>query len=312
MARSTSTLFALVGPTASGKGEIARRIAPRMGAEIISVDSMKIFRGMDTCTAKPPRAAREEIPHHLIDIVDPWESFSVADWIPLCEKAIRSILERGRLPLLVVGTPLYLRSLMAGIFDGPSARWDLRDKWKEEARKEGPEVLHRRLEEIDPVTARRTHPNDLRRVIRALEVHAETGQPLSRLQEMGKQDSPYDIRMAGILWEREALHDRIERRVLSMFERGLVEEVTRLRQSKVPMARPARQAVGIKEVGRQLDGESTQAEAIVQMQQQTRKLARHQMTWFRKFPEIRWLAASQENFPHPLARDAQEALTPEG
>ena len=301
----------LAGPTASGKGEIARKIALEMDAEIISVDSMKIFRGMDVCTAKPTAVDRDRIPHHLIDVADPWESFSVARWLPLCEHAIREVLGKGKVPLLVVGTPLYLRSLIFGLFPGPSARWDLREQWLEEAKASGTGVLHRRLQEVDPDTASRTHPNDLRRIVRALEVYGSTGRPISELQAEARRESPYEARMVGILWPREELHRRIERRVAVMFERGLIEEVRRLRSSPKPLARQALQAVGLKEVMEHFDGEITEEEALFRVQRQTRRLARHQMTWFRKFTQIQWVDAEMDRFPVRVAADVIKGLSPE-
>lgn len=313
MSDEKSTMLVLAGPTASGKGEVARRIAPGLGAEIISLDSMKIFRDLDICTAKPGPSDRAAVPHHLIDIVDPWEEFSVARWLPLCEEAILRVQERGHRPLLVVGTPLYLRSLIYGLFPGPSARWDLRARWLEEARdSDSPEEgLHGRLKEVDPESASRIHPNDVRRILRALEVHVETGRSLTELQEEGRREPPRSGRMVGILWSRADLHRRIERRVDAMFRAGMVDEVRRLRSAPRPLSRQALQAVGLKEVLDALDRGIPEDEAIERVQRRTRRLARHQMTWFRKFEEITWIDATRENFPDQVADDVEGELSRE-
>lgn len=292
-------LHILLGPTASGKGQVARSIAPDLGMEIVVVDSMKIFRGMDILTAKPTPEQRAVTPHHLVDIADPHQPFSVADWLPLCEKVIQDVPS----PLLVSGTPLYLNALLQGLFPGPPARWDLREAWKGE----DPAILHDRLREVDPEAANRIHPNDVRRVMRALEVYEETGKPISELQREQTRKGRYRTRIVGILWERKVLHERIEMRARMMFERGLVDEVRRL--AGEPLSRQAAQAVGYKEVLEHVRGEISEEEALEKVIIQTRRLARHQMTWFRKFPSVKWIPASWETYPDPIAKEVRRAIT---
>lgn len=294
-----TSLPILLGPTASGKGQIARTIAPDLGMEIVVVDSMKIFRGMDILTAKPTREQRAITPHHLVDIADPRQPFSVADWIPRCQRAI----DDAGSPLLVSGTPLYLNALLKGLFPGPPARWDLRELWKDE----DPAVLHDRLGEVDPVAAEKIHPNDIRRVIRALEVYEETGRPISELQREQTEKAGYRTRMVGILWEREVLHARIEMRAKMMFDKGLIDEVRRL--ADPPLSRQAAQAVGYKEVLDHVRGDISEEEALERVIIQTRQLARHQMTWFRKFPDVKWISASWETYPDPIAKEVRRAIT---
>ncbi len=219
----------LTGPTASGKSAAGVELARRIDAEIVSLDSMALYRRMDIGTAKPTAEQRRAVTHHLVDAIEPWEEFSLARYVEEAARAAAEIAGRGRQALFVGGTPLYLKGLLRGIFEGPPADWELRRRLVDEARTRGGDWLHRRLAEVDPATAARLHPNDERRLIRALEVFEKTGRPISELQrqfEVGRTTE--ECRVFVLDWPREELYVRIEQRVDEMFAAGLVEEVRRL------------------------------------------------------------------------------------
>ncbi len=225
----------VTGPTASGKTAVGVALARALGAEVLALDSMTLYRGMDIGTAKPTVEERQGVPHHLIDVLDPWESASVAAYRAWAVAAVRQVEARGRLPLFVGGTPLYLKALLRGLFEGPSADREIRDALEREAERQGDAVLHARLAGIDPKAAARLHPNDRRRVIRALEVHAVTGRPLSDWQT--EHDRPaIGVRVVALARPRPELHARIDRRVVRMFAEGLVEEVRALQAGPRPLA----------------------------------------------------------------------------
>ncbi|MCE5267999.1 MAG: tRNA (adenosine(37)-N6)-dimethylallyltransferase MiaA [Planctomycetaceae bacterium] len=288
----------LTGPTASGKSAVAVELARGIGAEIVSMDSMALYRGMDIGTAKPTAAEQSQVPHHLIDVLDPSQEYSLAAYLPLAGRTATEIAGRGREVLFVGGTPLYLKSLLRGIFEGPPADWDFRARLAAEARRHGGDWLHRRLAEVDPPTAARLHSNDERRLIRALEVFEKTGQPISALQQQFDVGRPAtDCRVFALAWPREQLHARIDRRVEAMFAAGLVEEVRGLigpqsERGEERLSRTARQAVGYREVIDYLDGRQGLPETIELVQRHTRQLAKRQMTWFRSLSECRFLPVS--------------------
>ena len=217
----------LTGATASGKTKVSLELARILGAEIISLDSMAIYRGMDIGTAKPDSAQRSAVPHHLIDIVDPPESFSVSEYRDSALKKIREIHESGKQVLFVGGTALYLKALLRGLFEGPPADWDFRKEIEQEIENSGAEFLHQRLAMIDPVSAHKLHENDHRRIIRALEVYKQTGKPISHWQMQFDEGRQADqCRVFTIRHDRPVLHQRIEARVEAMFSEGLVDEVS--------------------------------------------------------------------------------------
>ena len=277
----------LTGPTGSGKTRLAVDLAGHLDAEIVSMDSMAVYRGMDIGTAKPTAEERRRVRHHLVNELDPWESASVAWWLERARQSCREIEGRGKQVLFVGGTPLYLKALLHGLFDGPPADKAVRRRLTGEAECLGPEALHGRLRSLDPVAAARLHPNDLRRVIRALEVHELTGKPLSAWQtqwpaqgetEATPQEPPR------ILWldlPRGELYARINNRVAAMFDAGLVEEVGKLRNLPYPLSREARQALGYKEVLAHLEGQATLEQTLTEVQTRTRNFAKRQITWFR-------------------------------
>ena len=244
----------LTGPTASGKTAIGVELARRMDAEIVAVDSMTLYRGMDIGTAKPTGAERGGIPHHLIDVLDPWQAASVAGYRLWALAAVDEIERRGKRVLFVGGTPLYLKALLRGLFEGPGADAAMRLRLEREAEEAGAEALHRRLAALDPPTAARLHPNDRRRVIRALELIELTGQTLGRLQVEHERSAPEGTLVFALDRPRPELHDRINRRVTTMFDAGLVEEVRGLWLSARPLSAVAAQGVGYREVIEMLQG----------------------------------------------------------
>jgi len=277
----------LAGPTACGKSAVAMDLAPRLGAEIVALDSMTLYRGMDIGTAKPTFEERQRIPHHLFDVLEPHEEFSVAEYVTAAERCCREIVARDRVPLFVGGTGLYLRSLLRGVFTGPSAQPALRRELEAEAERDGLEALHRRLMEVDPHAAMRLHPNDVRRVIRALEVHTVSGRALSEQHDQGPL--PIAERPQHVYWldpPRAWLNERINRRVHDMLAAGLPDEVRRLRNCPQPLSHTARQALGYKEILDWLDSPDEPWESVIELiQTRTRQFAKRQCTWFRNLEE---------------------------
>jgi tRNA dimethylallyltransferase len=277
--------YVLTGPTGSGKSQLALGLAEHLGAEVVSMDSMALYRGMDVGTAKPTAAERGRVPHHLIDVLDPWESASVAWWLERAAACCRDVEARGKRALVVGGTPLYLKALLRGLFDGPPADEALRRQLTEEAERAGRAALHARLAAVDPAAAARLHPNDLRRVVRALEVWQLTGRPISAWQQ---QWSGERRRAHPVLWldlPREELYARIDARVGRMMEAGLVDEVRALRRLPRPLSREAAQALGYKELFDHLDGRASLEEAVERIRARSRHFAKRQLTWFRHLPE---------------------------
>ncbi len=285
----------LTGPTASGKTAIGLELAARLDAEIIAMDSMSIYRGMDIGTAKPSREDQSRIPHHLVDIRDPAELFSVSDYLAASAETIREIRGRGRGVLFVGGTPLYLKALLRGMFEGPPADEAFRREVTQEAERVGIEALHRRLQLVDPLSAAKLHPHDVRRIVRALEVYRTTGQPISHLQLQFDEGSPADACRVFVLdWPRPVLHERIDERVTRMFEAGLVDEVRGLLARFGTLSRTARQAVGYQEAIAELAGDLSREQAMQATRTRTRQFAKRQLTWFRSLSECRWISRSAE------------------
>ena len=277
----------LTGPTASGKTAIGVALARRLDAEIVAVDSMTLYRGMDIGTAKPTDAERGGIPHHLIDVLDPWQAASVAEYRRWALAAVEDIERRGKRVLFVGGTPLYLKALLRGLFQGPGADSALRLRLEREAEEGGTKALHRRLAAVDPPTAARLHPNDRRRVIRALELVELTGQTLGRLQVEHQRAAPAGTLVFALDRPRPELHDRINRRVTTMFDAGLVEEVRALWSSPRPLSAVAAQGVGYREVIEMLEGKVGLTETMERVRARSRQFAKRQCTWFRGLVEVR-------------------------
>ena len=298
----------LAGPTACGKSDVALVFADRLKAErgvaleIVSLDSMTLYRRMNIGTAKPSADARLKVPHHLFDILEPSQEFSVAEYLVEAQQVCREIVARGGTPLFVGGTGLYLRSLLRGVFEGPPANDEIRQRLETEAARDGAGSLHRRLQQLDPMTAERLHANDLRRVVRALEVIELTGQPLSAQHR--EEPLSLDQRPSNVMWlspPRDWLYDRINRRVAAMLDSGWLDEVRGLLAEQQPMSLTASQALGYKELIEHLRGERSLSEAIGLIQTRTRQFAKRQHTWFRNLEECRPLAITGDESPSEIA-----------
>ena len=286
----TSRLLCLLGPTAVGKTEIAIRLAQHLDAEIVSVDSRQIYRQMDIGTAKPTAEEQQAARHHLIDCVDVSQSFSVAYYQSLVDTAIADIQNRGKRALLVGGAGLYFRSIVDGLFEGPGADPSLRERLETKAAQHGVNVLHERLRACDPASAERIHPNNVVRVIRALEVYELTGVPMSEHQQQWQQESlRYPFTAFCLTMPRALLYQRIEQRVDVMLANGLIAEVESLLAAGYRRDSIALRSFGYKELIGYLNGECTYLEAIEQLKQNTRRFAKRQLTWFRKDTRMEWV-----------------------
>jgi tRNA dimethylallyltransferase len=280
----------LTGATAVGKTAVGIALAQRINAEIISLDSMAIYRGMDIGTAKPAAAERAAVPHHLVDIVDPADEYSVAQYVDAAAATVADIRARGRQPLFVGGTPLYLKSLLRGLFEGPPADWRLRQDIESELAHVGQQALYDRLAQVDPVAASHIHPHDTRRLIRALEVFRATGEPISHQQLQFEEGRPaHECCVFVLRRKREELHARIEGRVEAMIDAGLVDEVRQLISQGRQLGRTARQAVGYREALAYLAGECNHDEMVARIKARTRRFAKRQGTWFRSLSECRFV-----------------------
>lgn len=294
----------LLGCTGCGKGAVGRLLMQRCGGEILSVDSMKVYRRMDIGTAKP----KSDMRHHLIDVVEPWESFSVARFVELAESVIADA-HRRHVPLLAVGgTALYIKALSEGLFDGPPADETLREILKQRAADEGAEALHVELKSVDPDAAGRIHPNDLRRTIRALEVHRLTGQPITNWQtQWDRLRTDIDCRFIGLRRALEDQNQRTNTRVKRMIDEGLVGEVEKLLNLEQPLSAQARQAVGYAEVIDHLEGRLTLDEAIERIKINTRHLAKSQRTWFKRWNHVQWIDLRPDATAEEIAELLSEA-----
>lgn len=288
--QSQPAVVAILGATATGKTDTAIALAREFNGEVVSIDSRYLYRGLDIGTAKPSRDERRQAPHHLIDILDPREDYSLALFQRDAYRAIDDILRRGRLPVLAGGTPLYVRAVLEG-WRIPAAPPDpeFRREMERYVDQHGREALHERLQAIDPVAAGRTPAANVRRVIRALEIFHQTGRAMSEIE--GKDPPPWDILRIGLHIERNTLFDRIDRRADQMLEQGLVDEVARLLEEGVPPDCTAMQSIGYQEVVPFLRGEYGYAEMVRRIKFATHRYVRHQLTWLRKTPDIHWFDA---------------------
>lgn len=297
----------LSGATAVGKTQVAISLARRIGAEIISLDSMAVYRGMDIGTAKPSPEEQDQVPHHLIDVVDPSEEFSIERYLELAQETIADIKSRGQEVLFVGGTPLYLKALLRGLSSGPPADWKVREQIAAEVEEVGSEVLHQRLEQLDPLAASQIHPNDTRRLIRALEVVRATGEPISHQQShFDEGTAAEDCRVFVLRRPREEQHERINQRVEQMLQRGLINEVKRLTSEGKILGRTASQAVGYREVIEYLADGDYDAMAT-KIKTRTRRFAKRQGTWFRSLCECRFIDIEGEGDAEGIAKRIAES-----
>ncbi len=284
----------ILGVTASGKGKLAFELANRLNGEIISVDSMKVYRRLNIGTAKPPLEKRRQIPYHLIDVVEPCESFSVAGFLELAQAAIKEIESKNKPVIAVGGTALYIKSLLFGLFEGPGADEKIREELKEQVKTEGLAQLYAQLQKIDPEAAGRISANDQRRIIRALEVYRLTGKPISNFQTQWNASND-EIRttsdwfIIGLRREKTEESKRINARVKKMLDDGLVDEVKNLLAEPIHLSKQAASAIGYAEIIDHLSGQTTLDDAIESIKKNTRKFAKQQRTWFKTFHGVHWL-----------------------
>jgi tRNA dimethylallyltransferase len=289
-------ILTILGPTASGKTKVSLEIADILKGEIISADSRQIYRFMDIGTAKPGLEERKKVPHHLIDIVNPDDYFSAADYSTKAREAVKDVLGRGKKPIVVGGSGLYLRAVFKGIFKGPGKDEKLRSELKEKTEKYGVEFLFNKLEEKDPEAAKKIGPHNLVRIIRALEVYELTGKKISELQKKGEYPpEEHNFVKIGLELEREHLYQRIDQRVEQMIKAGLVDEVKSLKEKGYDLRFAPLKTFGYKEIFHYLDGKMSLDEATQNIKLETRHYAKRQITWFKKEEGIFWLDAEKEN-----------------
>jgi tRNA dimethylallyltransferase len=283
-------LVAVLGPTASGKTALALTIARRFDGEIVNCDSVAMYRDFEIGTAKPSAAERAEVPHHLLDFVDPTANVTAGEYARQARHVLAEISKRNRLPIVSGGTGLYLRALLEGIFVGPQRSEELRNNLRRRAEEGGPERLHRILRRLDSSAAERIHANDVPKVIRAIEVCLASRRPMTELLQEGREPlRGFRILRLGLNPDREALYARINQRASKMFERGLIAETEQLRKKYGDEARPLT-SLGYKQAMQVLRGEIDRKQALEAAQQAHRNYAKRQMTWFRREPEVHWLS----------------------
>lgn len=296
-------ILVILGPTAVGKTGLALSLAERVNGEIVSADSAQVYRHMDIGTDKPVPDVLARVRHHLVDVCDPDEPFSVADFQRLAVRAVEDITARGRLPMVVGGTGLYIRALTSGFRFALPGDPSLRRQLALVAEEKGPQYLHDQLRACDPRTAAEVHPANIRRVIRALEVYLRTGIPISSWKEEGGV-APFTAKKVGLTRRREELYRRIEARVEDQLRRGLVDEARRLLVRGYSPDLPAMQALGYKEVVPFVEGRVSYEEMVAQLKRNTRRYAKRQWTWFKREPDVTWFDLSEQ----PLAAVEQAVI----
>ena len=295
-------LVAIVGPTAIGKSRIGIEIAKALQTEILTADSCQVYRGMDIGTDKPSLPERQGIPHQLIDLVTPDQSFNVGDFRRHALQEISRLHKQGFLPLVVGGTGLYIRGLLRGLCPGPPANWPIRQALTQEATEKGWSFLHEKLQRVDPDLAQRLHPNDQPKVLRGLEVYHMLGIPLSKVQQQHQfQAPPYPFLLIGLTMERQSLYRRIETRVELEIEKGLVEETHQLMEQGYSRTLGSMKGLGYRQFSGYLEGEYSYEEAVRLLKRDTRHFAKRQLTWFRKEPDIHWITIEESEIPTQAA-----------
>ncbi|AOT72922.1 tRNA (adenosine(37)-N6)-dimethylallyltransferase MiaA [Geosporobacter ferrireducens] len=282
-------LVIIVGPTGVGKTDLSIEIAKKMDGEIVSADSMQIYKHMDIGSAKPSIEEQDHIPHYLMDEIDPREEFSVAQYQKKAKAYIEKILLSGKLPIIVGGTGLYVNSIIYNIdFTATISNWNLRKQLEEEAHKYGNKYIHDKLRNIDSEAAERIHPNNLKRVIRALEVYYEGGEKIKDFQESLTENPAYQYAMIGLIRDRKELYERINLRVDLMIQQGLIEEVKNLMASGLDTDAISMKGLGYKEIIRYLKGDYSLEAAVEIIKRDTRRYAKRQITWFKRYDQIQW------------------------
>ena len=307
-------LICICGPTASGKTALSVALAKQLHTEIISADSMQIYRGMDIGTAKPTAAERQGVPHHLLDVCAPGEPFSVARYVELADAAAQDVLSRGMIPIVAGGTGLYMDALIeCSTFSGDETDLSVREKYQRMAAEQGNAAVHACLAKVDPEGAERLHPNNLKRVIRALEVYEQTGMTIDAFNRLHKRPAPkYAALKIGICpAERQTLYDRIDRRVDQMLADGLLEETKRLLDSGA-LAGTAAQAIGYKELLGYLQGDAPLADCVALLKQRSRNYAKRQLTWLKRDDNIHWIYYNNGEELPAILQEATEYLQKHG
>jgi tRNA dimethylallyltransferase len=299
----------ILGVTASGKSTLAFELAHRIDAEIISIDSMKVYKRMDIGTAKPSLQKRQEVKYHLIDVVEPSESFSVDKFLSLTHHAIDRI-KKAQKPIIAVGgTAMYIKALLFGLFESPPSNPAIRDSLKAQIEEKGTAQLHAQLAEIDPKAAQKIHPNDARRIIRALEVYQLTGKPISSLQQQFDADQPLQQwNIIGLRRPKPVESSRINARVKKMMRLGLLDEVKSLLAEDKPLSTQARSAIGYSELIDHLEGKMSLEEAVEKIKINTRRLAKAQRTWFKTFKNVNWLDIPEDQPTENVIEHAMELI----
>lgn len=288
-------LIAVVGPTASGKTKLGIELAKAFDGEVVSADSMQVYKGISIASAAPTKEETESIPHHLVEFLELGSEFSVADYVNLAKDKIKDIYNRGKMPILVGGTGLYVNSLIDGIeFSSQDNNLEIRNRLEKEIELLGAEEMLRRLSEIDSITASKLHPNNRRRILRALEVYETTGITFSAQNELSRVGSEFDTLIFGVTYQdREKLYERINLRVDNMLSNGLLDEAKTTLD--LPIGKGAMQAIGHKELHKFLRGEQTFDDAVETLKMQTRRYAKRQLTWFNRNQDIQWLYQDNED-----------------
>ena len=307
-------LICICGPTASGKTALSVALAQQLHTEIISADSMQIYRGMDIGTAKPTLEERQGVPHHLFDVCEPSEPFSVARYVELADAAAQDILSRGMTPVVVGGTGLYMDALIeCSTFSGDETDLSVREKYQRIAAEQGNAAVHARLAEVDPESAEKLHPNNLKRVIRALEVYEQTGMTIIEFNRLHKRPQPkYEALKIGLCpADRQTLYDRIDQRVDQMLEDGLVTETEHLLHQG-SLTGTAAQAIGYKELLGYLSGEQTFEDCVALLKQRSRNYAKRQLTWLKRDDSIHWIYYNKGEEFASVLRDSTNYLQNHG
>jgi tRNA dimethylallyltransferase len=302
-------MILILGVTASGKARLGFELAQALDGEILSVDSMKVYRRMDLGTAKPSKEAQQRVRYHLIDVVEPSESFSVGLFLEKARAAIDDIRGRGKTVVAVGGTALYIKALLYGLFKGPGNDEQIRAELRQRAALEGWAMLHAELARIDPEAADRIHTNDAKRITRALEVYRLTGKPISSLQKQFEAERPvHNWTIIGLRREKTVESQRMNARVKEMIELGLLEEVRSLLAEARPLSRQARGAIGYAEIIEHLEGRMALEDAIEEIKKNTRRLAKGQRTWFQTFREVHWLDVGPQELPEHVLERAKHVI----
>jgi tRNA dimethylallyltransferase len=295
-------IVAIVGPTAIGKSRIGIEIARALHTEVLTADSCQVYRGMDIGTDKPTLQERGGVPHQLIDLVDPDQSFNVGDFRRHALQEISRLHNQALLPLIVGGTGLYIRGLLRGLCPGPPANWSIRQALTQEATEHGGSFLHEQLQQVDPDLAQRLHPHDQPKVLRGLEVYHTLGIPLSQVQQQHQfQESPYPFLLIGLTMDRQTLYRRIDTRVEWEIEKGLVKETHQLLQQGYARTLGSMKGLGYRQFSGYLAGEYSYDDAVRLLKRDTRHFAKRQMTWFKKEPAIQWITLEETDIPTQAA-----------